>query len=157
MISLAIPRPWRSGIHWPIFFFQKNWRFCIFSTTTKKCQVYIGISILVIPDHIFLLPILLSGLASQWRVYYQRGLPHHLFLHQYFFWFFWICLTICKCQLIHWSLLFGNCFSKTYDKFSDYIIFMFCAFPRNLEPAFKLNTSKLVSQDIDIFSILSIF
>ena len=33
-------------------FFQKNWRFCIFSTTKKLEQVYIGISILVIPDHI---------------------------------------------------------------------------------------------------------
>ena len=33
-------------------FFQKNWWFCIFSTT-KKCQVYIGISILVIPDHMW--------------------------------------------------------------------------------------------------------
>ena len=34
-------------------FFQKNWCFCIFSKKNKKLgQVYIGISILVIPDHI---------------------------------------------------------------------------------------------------------
>ena len=30
-ISLAIPRPSRSGIHWPINFSKKNWWFCIFS------------------------------------------------------------------------------------------------------------------------------
>ena len=36
LISLAIPRPLWSGIHWPIIFFQKKLRFCIFSTTTKK-------------------------------------------------------------------------------------------------------------------------
>ena len=119
MISLAIPRPSRSRIHWPINFskkiddsiyfqqqksaklkrregsfqlfelsklcyhflssfeiiffdvpsyplpiavqisltnqfFQKSWCFCIF-LKQKKGQVYIGISILVIPDHIEIL------------------------------------------------------------------------------------------------------
>ena len=33
-------------------FFQKKWCLCIFSTTTKKWQVYKGISILLIPDHL---------------------------------------------------------------------------------------------------------
>ena len=41
LISLAIPCQLRSGIH--LFF-------CIYLTTTKNLQVYIGISILVIPD-----------------------------------------------------------------------------------------------------------
>ena len=33
-------------------FYQINWGLWIFSKKKKKCQVYIGISILVIPDHI---------------------------------------------------------------------------------------------------------
>ena len=52
-ISLAIPRTSPSGIHWQMNFTKQNWRFCIFSTT-KKWQVKIGISILVIPDHMIL-------------------------------------------------------------------------------------------------------
>ena len=35
LISLAIPRPLRSGIHWPINFSKKNWCFCIFSNKKK--------------------------------------------------------------------------------------------------------------------------
>ena len=35
----SYPRPSPSGIHRPINFTKKNWRFCIFSTTTKKWQV----------------------------------------------------------------------------------------------------------------------
>ena len=38
-ISLAILRPLPLGIHWPIHFIKKNWRFCIFSKKKKKWQV----------------------------------------------------------------------------------------------------------------------
>ena len=48
LISLAIPRPSRSKIHWPINFSQK---IDVSVYTKKMWQVYIGISILVIPDH----------------------------------------------------------------------------------------------------------
>ena len=51
LISLATPRHSWSGIHWPINISKINWCFCIFSTK-KSWQIYIGISILVIPDHI---------------------------------------------------------------------------------------------------------
>ena len=50
LISLAIPRPLRSGIHWPINF-SKKIDVSVYFQKNKLGQVYIGISILVIPDH----------------------------------------------------------------------------------------------------------
>ena len=51
LISLAIPCPSPSGIHWPINFSKKN-EVSVYFHQKKLGQVYIGISILVIPDHI---------------------------------------------------------------------------------------------------------
>ena len=48
-ISLVIPRPSLFGIQWPINFTKQNWGFWKFNK--KKLQVWIGISILVIPDN----------------------------------------------------------------------------------------------------------
>ena len=51
LISLAILRPSRSGIQWPINFCKKIDVSVYFQKKKKLWQVYIGISILVIPDH----------------------------------------------------------------------------------------------------------
>ena len=41
LIFLAIPRPSRSGIYWPINFSKKNWRFCILKKKINKCDKFI--------------------------------------------------------------------------------------------------------------------
>ena len=50
-ISLAIPYPLRSGIHWPITFSWKIDVSVYYQKLNFFWQVHIGISILVIPDH----------------------------------------------------------------------------------------------------------
>ena len=45
------PRPLPFEIHWPINFTKKNY-VSVYFQQQKIVQVYIGISILVIPDHI---------------------------------------------------------------------------------------------------------
>ena len=50
MISLAIPCPLRSGIHLPINFSKKT-GVSVYFHKKKLGKVYIGKSILVIPDH----------------------------------------------------------------------------------------------------------
>ena len=50
--------------------FQKNYRFCISSKKKKIGQVYIGISILVIPDHMLFSPVM-----------YPPALPTYIVMH----------------------------------------------------------------------------